>query len=250
MRTRIYPRIEEAKEILEQALRNRHTVTMLCECAVKYSGNTITKMTKAERIIIIKSDRTVLIHDPVGDLPLSSMKSNSSIKFELGESRLILNFENVDPKEQLKVCTENINILSTSPIKHLDTIEVMASEADMARMIYEKPWLISKSFRPVGLEEQTKYGFVDVLGRDEETKSLVVVSCKRYKAGIGAIEELFENVKKIKGQSSEKNVQGVIAAPSIMDDAVKILNEYGFEFRAVEPPKQIVPDKSLQKKLV
>lgn len=250
MKTRIFPSIGEAKEIIEQALRNRHTIIMVCECSVKYSGNTITKMDDAERILIIKSDRTILLHDPVGDSPLKSMRSDSSVKLELGESNLILDFENVDPKEQLRVFTENINILSTSPIKHLETIEVMASEADMARMIYEKPWLISKTFKPVSLEQQTKFGFVDVLGRDEDKNEFVVVSCKRYKVGVGAIEELSENVGRIKEQTGEKSVQGVIAAPSIMNDAKKMLNHLGFEFKPVEPPKQLTPDKSQQKKLV
>ena len=76
------------------------------------------------------------------------------------------------------------------------SIVISGTEADMAKMLYEKPEMIEKGFTPVSQEEQTKYGFIDVLGVDKDGM-LTVVECKRYCADLGAVTQLRRYVERL-----------------------------------------------------
>ena len=59
----------------------------------------------------------------------------------------------------------------------------------MSRMIYENPSLVEEGLKPVSQEEQTKYGFIDVLCIDNNN-ILTIIECKRHNADLGAVTQL------------------------------------------------------------
>jgi RecB family endonuclease NucS len=142
----------------------------------------------------------------------------------------------------------SIHLLNSCELSDDEEVSIMGSEADMARMIYEKPYLINSEFKPVNLEEQTKYGFIDVMGHDGKG-TLVIIECKRDKAGLNAVQQLRRYVERIKNAKGLNKVNGYIAAPSMTKNAHQMLKDWGFKFARVEPPMRNIIDKSKQKKL-
>jgi len=62
------------------------------------------------------------------------------------------------------------------------------------------------------------------------------VECKRYCADLGAVTQLRRYVERVKKTKGIDVVRGIIAAPKITQNAQKMLEDWGFSFRAVKPP--------------
>lgn len=239
------PSWQRFKQVLEKGLRKGRGACIVCNCGVEYKGRAVSRLKPGDRFIIIKPDRTTLVHQPSGRNPVNWMPPNSSIKVEDGGVLLV---ENVNPREFMRVMVNQVHVVIV--VKMVDTVslEQVGSEADMARMIYDNPNLLEKGFKPASLEEQTRYGFIDVFGKDS-VNNLVVVECKRYKAGLDAVQQLRRYVERVKKNTGNNNVRGILAAPSISSNAVKMLSDWGFQYKQVHPPMHLIPDREVQKGL-
>ncbi|HLD96877.1 MAG TPA: endonuclease NucS, partial [Candidatus Nanoarchaeia archaeon] len=52
-----------------EALRSNRIVVLGCACEIHYSGRAESFLSSGDRLIIIKSDKTLLIHQPAGSNP-------------------------------------------------------------------------------------------------------------------------------------------------------------------------------------
>jgi len=247
MMLRIAPELNEVKDIVSVGVRNKWLVVLLGVFGVNYKGRAVSELSCGERLLIIKPDRCVLIHNSSGVNPINWMREGSSINAKLNDEVLKIKVLNINPREELVLIIKKVSAVFTNDFSSAGELRVIGSEADMARRIYENPSIISKNFRPVSLEEQTKYGFIDVLGCEE--KDYVIVECKRYKAGLSGVQQLRRYVEKFKKARGINNVKGVLAAPSITRNALKMLNDWGFSFKRVEPPMHLIGERMVQEKL-
>ncbi|MBR9679128.1 MAG: DUF91 domain-containing protein [Nanoarchaeota archaeon] len=243
MRSIINPSKNRFKVLLERSLRKTHSINIMCNCEVEYKGRAVSHLKMGDRVVLIKPDKTVIVHQPSGRNPVNWMPAQAHIKLE--ESTLKI--ESVNPREFMKIKFNHVHVFSSSPLKDAATLKQVGSEADMAKMIYDNPRLIGE-FVPASMEEQTTYGFIDVFGRDYNN-NLIIIECKRYKAGLDAVQQLRRYVEKIKKDKSKEIVTGIIAAPKITSNAKKMLEDWNFKFVKIEPPMYLVPDKELQKRL-
>lgn len=243
MRATINPESEKFRVLLERALSKNHSINLMCNCEVEYKGRAVSKLGAGDRIVLIKPDKTVIVHQPSGRNPVNWMPASAVIK--LKEDELVV--ESINPREFMKVKINQVFVFASSPLKDAATLSQVGSEADMAAMIYNNPRLIG-DFVPASMEEQTAYGFIDVFGRDYNN-NLVIIECKRYKAGLDAVQQLRRYVERIKVDKGKEVVKGIIAAPSITQNAKKMLEDWGFSFVKVEPPMYLIPDREKQKNL-
>ena len=219
------------------ALNRSETIVLSCNCEIEYSGRAEAFLAKGDRVIIIKNDKALLVHQPEGTAPVNYMKpgTNHQIQFDKDEKIFFLKSQNLSLKEYLNIKLFEIHFVNSHPLKDGQKIQLSGSEKDMAEMIYKTPELIESGFKPLSMEEHTKYGFIDVFGTDAK-ENLVVVECKRYVADLSAVTQLrryVERIKKIKGIDC---VRGIIAAPKITPNAKKMLTDWKFSFVAVIPP--------------
>jgi RecB family endonuclease NucS len=128
-----------------------------------------------------------------------------------------------------------------------EALSLVGTEADMAAYLNEHPELIG-DFKPAHLEEQTKYGFIDLYGRDSKGTP-VAVEVKRYKADLNAVTQLRRYVERLKKQLGVVQVKGILVAPSITGNAKSMLEDWGFSFKQVQPPSHLAPMNKGQAKL-
>ncbi len=220
------------------ALHNGKSLILACRCSVSYSGRAESFLSDGDRIIILKSDKTLLVHQPTGSNPINYMKEGSSHKLFGKGDGFTLKSSNLPLKEYMKIDISRIHSLQVLDISDSEKIQLVGSERDMSDMIYNNPSLISPDFKPLSREEHTKYGFIDVFGYDKDN-SLVVIECKRYSADFSAVDQLLRYIKKIRQLKGVDNVKGIIAAPKISPNALKMLHDNGCEFRLVSPPNYL-----------
>jgi len=240
--------VDTAIAAVNEALKNGKSVVLGCNCSVNYSGRAESFLADGDRIIIIKSDKTLLIHQPHGSNPVNYMKEGSSHKLLKEGNKLVLNSSHLLLKEYLTAKINKVHSLQILNLSDGEKLQLTGSEKDMADMIYRNPALISPGFRPLSREEHTKYGFIDVFGYDKDN-ILVVVECKRYSADFNSVDQLLRYVKKIKQLRGLDSVRGIIAAPKISPNALQMLHDNNCEFRSVSPPKYLEKYDKFQQKL-
>ena len=243
-----YPDLEQSLQIIDKGIKKKEACLIGAKCKIRYSGRAESFLEQGERIIFIKPDTTILIHQSSGSQPVNWMPNNTSHKVEILNNNLILTSTRISPAEKLIVEMSKINFITTTELDDTEELECKGTEKDMAEMIYNNPSLISKDFKPLSMEEHTKYGFIDLFGHDKNG-ILTVIECKRYNADLGAVTQLRRYVEKIKKSKGLEKVNGIIAAPKISANAKKMLEDWGFTFAKIEPPKYFEEKKKQQTKL-
>lgn len=187
---------------------------------------------------MIKSDNALIVHQPTGNAPINYMKPYSTHTLTFENNTLHLTSQNLAQKERMDIVIERVHFFNSHKLEDGHSILISGTEEDMSNMIYDKPELIEEGFKPVSREEQTKYGFVDVLGVDKNGV-LTVIECKRYRAELSAVTQLRRYVEKIMVSKGITKVRGILAAPKITSNAEQMLNDWGFDFKCVNPPKYL-----------
>ncbi|MBW2997851.1 endonuclease NucS [Candidatus Woesearchaeota archaeon] len=221
---------------IRDAIRRNETIVIGCECDVEYSGRAEAYLPIGERLIVIKADNTLLVHQPEGNAPINYMKPDAKHSVKVEDGKLYLQSQNLKMKEYLDIRMSKVHFVASHQLKDGQKIQIIGTEKDMSEMIYNNPTLVSPDFKPLSMEEHTKYGFIDVFGYDKDN-NLVIVECKRYCADLSAVTQLRRYVEKMKKLKGTKNVRGIIAAPKITGNAEQMAEDWGFSFIAVEPPK-------------
>ncbi len=240
---------------LSRAVNAGETISFFCECSIAYSGRAEAELEKGGRLIIVKADKSVLVHQPEGSNPVNYMKPDSFIEIVEVDTKegkgVLLKSYNQKFKDYLDVFITKVFSFHSVKLEDGRKLVLVGSEKDMSDMIKDNPGLIGEDFSPLSREEHTKFGFIDVFGHDGNG-NLVVVECKRYTAGFSAVQQLRRYVEKIvelKGVDKD-SVKGVVAAPDIAKNAESMLKQWGFSFKRVNPPKRLEKFNKDQKSLV
>lgn len=239
---------EEYCTLFNDALSRGETIVLGCRCKIRYSGRAESYLAEGDRIILVKSDGALLVHQPSGNAPINYMKPGCSHKLVIEEGKCFLKASHLLEKESMQILIDRIYFFNSHKLEDGQNIIVSGTEEDMATMLMQHPELIEEGFKPVSQEEQTKYGFIDVLGTDKEG-ILTVVECKRYVADLAAVTQLRRYVEKIMVSKGITKVRGIIAAPKITDNAKQMLEDWGFSFVSVKPPKYLEEFDKKQKRL-
>lgn len=220
-------------------LRRNEVLTIYASCSISYSGRAEATLGEGERVILIKQDNSVLIHQPRDSTPVNYMKDGSSIDVSLEDDMIVLESRNMADKDFLEISLSSVISVASEKLQDGRSLELVGTEEDMSDMIRENPGEIGDWFTPVSREEHTSYGFMDVFGYDAEGR-FVVVECKRYTAGVSAVQQLrryVEKVQDLKGVDVSQ-IRGVLAAPDIASNAEDMLADWSYEYVRVEAPNR------------
>jgi len=164
--------------LVRDAISRKEALVLFVRCDVRYSGRAESYLEQGDRVILIKPDGVILIHQPEGNAPVNYMKPGAVISAFVEDGMFMLKCEHLQQKEYMDVIIHRIYAFNSHKLEDGQRIILQGNEADMAKMLYQDPQQIEQGFRPVSQEEQTRYGFVDVLGVDKNDV-LTVVECKR-----------------------------------------------------------------------
>ncbi len=219
-------------------LKKSMPIVIGCHCAVSYSGRAESYLDYNDCILIIKSDKTILVHQTTGNNPINYMKPGTTYTLNVADKRLLIHAEHRQLKEYMDIHVTNIYYYNAHPLAPGSTLILEGTEKDMVEAIMNKPESIEEGFKPVSTEEHTKYGFIDVFGNDTNG-TLCVVECKRYTGDFKAVDQLRRYVEKIKDAKGINTVRGILACPSITPNALTMLQDFGFTHVALTPPKRL-----------
>lgn len=227
------PTLAEAAVLIEKAFAQRRTLIVAGTCNVHYVGRARSTLELGERLLIIKSDGSLLVHRPVGYEPVNWQPAGSVFHVQVKDDELEVHGIRQKPRESVRVTFNQIYMVSSLNLSDSGDFLLHASEDDMHRAILLKPELLEEGFKPISWEKKVESGFVDIYGEDKNG-NLVIVEVKRKTASKEAALQLAKYIEPIKAKVN-REVRAVLVAPSLGKDVQRLLVTLGLEYKALDP---------------
>ena len=196
-------------------------------------GRANSTLEPGERLLIVKSDGSLLVHRPVGYEPVNWQPAGGVFHVQVKEEALEVHGVRQKPRESVRVVFSEVFMVSALSLADSGDFLLHATEDDMHRAILLKPELLEEGFKPISWEKHVQPGFVDIYGEDKNGK-LVIVEVKRKTATKENALQLAKYIEPIKSKNN-REIRAVLVAPSLGKDVQRVLSTLGLEFKALDP---------------
>ena len=227
------PTLEEASVLIDRAFAQRKTLVIVGNCQVYYVGRANSTLEPGERLLIVKSDGSLLVHRPVGYEPVNWQPAGGIFHVQVKEGGLEVHGVRQKPRESVRAVFSEVFMVSALSLSDSGEFLLHASEDDMHRAILLKPELLEEGFKPISWEKHVQPGFVDIYGEDKNGK-LVIVEVKRKTATKENALQLAKYIEPIKAKNN-REIRAVLVAPNLGKDVQRVLATLGLEFKALDP---------------
>lgn len=225
---------------------DKTTLILIGDCMVDYRGRARSFLDWGERIIMIKQDNTLLVHQPVLREPVNWQPGDSLSDFRVEGNNLIIRSRRRKPPEKMKIIFRQIKQITITSLKDKAELVISGMESDFVNQLMSDPCIIEEGLRINKREKAVRSGMIDLFCYDEN-HTPVVVEVKRSLANISAVHQLRMYVNDIKSDVDDADVRGILCAPKIPDMVKNLLSDYGLEWKEVE--RQVIIPDDFQKKL-
>ena len=202
---------------------------IVARCEVRYSGRLSAYLPVSTRLLIFKSDGSVLVHaDAGGYKPLNWMTPPTAI--DEGEGRIVVRKRAGKSEDCLEIRLEDVLSDVTHEMGEAAGLEKDGVERDLQEELAARPEALGGELRLVRREWPTDIGPLDLMCRDGDG-AWVAVEIKRV-AGIEAVEQLTRYLERIRVDPARSACRGVLAAQRFRPQAVTLAESRGI--RCVE----------------
>ena len=227
---RLHPTLEEAQQLISEALTKRKLLTMFVECKVQYQGRSYSTLNWGDRLVIVKTDGAFLVHQPTGYEAVNWQPSGSTISRLRDNDELVLKAARRSPREVLIVTLREIYLIAFMDMVDLARIEMLLTEKDLYDIISDHPQLIEQGFRTMTLQREFKKGVADFTGIDRQG-NYAVLEIKKDFADTNAVKQLHKYVSEIR--ENEPSIRGILVAPGMNPQARRLAKSLKLEFATI-----------------
>jgi len=225
-------RAELAKSIAF-AMAHGQTIFLVCECEIRYQGRARSHLGRGERMIILKEDGTLIVHQKRGREPVNWMPPRTKTELVETNGTLRLVCRKQRERERMEIDIFSVKSFQSFHLEDFSRLDVYGTERDYVRELIKNPSIIEKGFKLSKNERVTVAGSIDISGVDSEGKP-VVVEVKRSKATPHDVVQLKRYVDSVKKKTNQP-VRGILVCPSSSSKARRLILEYGLEIKKVDP---------------
>jgi endonuclease len=191
---------------------------LVARCEVRYTGRLTAVLPEAVRLLILKADGSVLVHDDAGGFkPLNWMTGPTHME-ELGDVLLVRKPKTEDVLEirLAEIVSDVVHDMGESAALQKDGVE-----RDLQLELAAAPSALGEELRLVKREWPTEIGPVDLICRDADG-GWVAVEIKRI-GTIDAVEQLSRYLERIRALDPAKaGCRGILAAQAVKPQARKL----------------------------
>jgi RecB family endonuclease NucS len=202
---------------------------LVARCEVVYSGRLNATLPEAVRLLILKADGSVLVHDDAGGFkPLNWMTAPTVVADE--GDRLVV----TKPKTEDALEIRLVEVLSdvSHDMGESAALQKDGVERDLQEALAAAPETLGEELVLVKREWQTEIGPVDLMCKDG-TGEWVAVEIKRV-GTIEAVEQLTRYLDFIRRDPAKEGCRGILAAQTLKPQAVALAESRGLRAVAVD----------------
>jgi RecB family endonuclease NucS len=203
---------------------------LVARCEVRYSGRLTTVLPEAVRLLILKADGSVLIHDDAGGYKPLNWASGPTAIEELGETLVVRKAKTEDVLEirLAEVLSDVTHDMGESAALQKDGVE-----RDLQLQLAAAPAALGEALTLVKREWSTEIGPVDLMCKDEDGE-WVAVEIKRI-GTIEAVEQLTRYLGFIREDPAKVGCRGILAAQTLKPQAVALAESRGIRCVQIDP---------------
>ncbi|MBI5105388.1 MAG: endonuclease NucS [Solirubrobacterales bacterium] len=202
---------------------------IVARCEVRYSGRLDALLPEALRLIMVKSDGSVMVHADTGGYKPQNWMTPPTV-IEEAEGLLVVRKRAGATEDRLDIRIAEVLSDVEHDMGEAAALEKDGVEAHLQELLAEQPHWCGEGFRLVRREWPTDIGPVDLMCRDDED-GWIAVEIKRV-ATIEAVEQLCRYLERLREDPAMAEVRGVLAAQSIKPQARVLAESRGL--RCVE----------------
>jgi endonuclease len=218
--------LSETVSTLPDALR-----LIVARCEVRYTGRLTAILPESTRLLIFKSDGSVLVHaDAGGYKPLNWMTPPTVIEEDDGVIVVRKRAGRTEDRLEIRM----LEVLSdvSHEMGEAPRLEKDGVERDLQTELAGQPEALGEGLRLVRREWPTDIGPVDLMCRDDQD-GWVAVEVKRV-AGIEAVEQLCRYVERIRLDPARSGCCGMLAAERFRPQALTLAEARGISCVQIE----------------
>jgi endonuclease len=197
---------------------------IVARCEVVYTGRLSARLPEALRLLMVKSDGSVMVHADTGGYKPQNWMTPPTVIQE-SPDRIVVRKRGGEDQLDIRV----VEVLSdvTHDMGEAAALEKDGVEAHLQELLGERPEWCGEGFRLVKREWPTDIGPVDLMCRDSDD-GWVAVEIKRI-GTIDAVEQLSRYLERIRIDRSRADCRGVLAAEQIKPQARVLAESRGIE---------------------
>src|SRR3954464_10700390 len=189
---------------------------IVARCEVRYSGRLTAVLPEALRLLMIKSDGSVMVHADTGGYKPSNWMTAPTV-IEETPGRIVVRKHANGTEDRLEIEIAEVVSDMHHDMGEAAALEKDGVERDLQEALAAAPSHCGEGFRLVRREWPTDIGPVDLMCRDGEDE-WIAVEIKRV-ATIDAVEQLARYLERIHVDPAMGDCRGVLAAQSIKPQA-------------------------------
>lgn len=208
---------------------------VVARCEVTYTGRLNALLPEATRLLLFKSDGSVLVHADAGGYKPQNWMTPPTVIVEEGDplERVVVRKRAGKTEDRLEIRVVDV----LSDVTH-DMEEDAAGlvkdgvERDLQEVLAEHPHALGDELRLVRREWPTDIGPVDLMCRDAGD-GWVAVEIKRL-GTIDAVEQLSRYLERIRPEPGMAEVRGLLAAQKVAKQARTLAEARGLRWVEVD----------------
>lgn len=238
-----YPSASEAKSFIttfHQKKPEKTVLQLIGKCTVDYHGRAKSFLDWGDRIIILKQDGNLMVHQPVLREPINWQPAGSINEFNVHNDLFLLKSRHRNPAEKMTISFKKIYSIIICSLKDTAELKIAGMEADVVQHILDDPSCVEEGLRIHKQEKQVNSGMIDLFAYDKDHIP-VIIEVKRSLATISNVHQLRMYVTDMQHESEKATVRGILCAPRIPDMIKNLLQDYNLEWKEVEH-EIVIPD--------
>jgi endonuclease len=197
---------------------------IVARCEVRYSGRLSALLPEALRLLVIKTDGSVMVHSDAGGYKPENWMTPPTVIEEADGSMVV---RKVGSEDRLDIRLAEVLSDVTHDMGEAAALQKDGVERHLQELLADAPEWCGEGFRLVRREWPTDIGPVDLMCRDEDDE-WVAVEIKRV-GTISAVEQLCRYLERIRPEPGMGDCRGVLAAQSIKPQARTLAEARGVD---------------------
>jgi len=189
---------------------------LVARCEVRYSGRLHAVLPEALRLLMIKSDGSVMVHADTGGYKPQNWMTPPTV-IEEAPGLIVVRKRAGASEDRLDIHISEVVSDLTHDMGEAAALEKDGVERDLQEALAAAPECCGEGFRLVRREWPTDIGPVDLMCRDH-ADAWIAVEIKRV-ATIEAVEQLTRYLERIRRDPALGDCRGVLAAQAIKPQA-------------------------------
>src|SRR3954454_20410036 len=202
---------------------------IVARCEVTYSGRLNAVLPEALRLLMIKSDGSVLVHSDTGGYKPENWMTPPAVIEEDDGSIVVRKLKGED---RLDIRLVEVVSDSSHDMGEAAALQKHGVERELQELLADAPESCGEGLRLVRREWPTDIGPVDLMCRDGD-EGWVAVEIKRI-GTIDGVEQLTRYLKRIRMDPSLGECRGVLAAQVVKPQARVLCEERGIDWVEVD----------------